>query len=175
MHRIGRLLGLLTVACALHGAVKLPALISDHMVLQQGMPVRIWGWADPGESVKVDFQGQSVTVRAAENGKWTVGLKPLVAAGSVDLTIHDVAIKDGTVGEVWLGSGQSNMEFRLQTAVNHDEEIARADYPMIHLFQVKRLVADQPAEDVAGTWQVCSPASASGYSAVQDFFGRHLQ
>ena len=175
MHRIGRLLGLLTVACALQGAVKLPALISDHMVLQQGMPVRIWGWADPGESVKVDFQGQSVTVKAAENGKWTVWLKPLVAAGPLEMSIGNVAIKDVLVGEVWLGSGQSNMEFRLQTAANHEEEIARADYPMIHLFQVKRLVADQPAEDVVGTWQVCSPASAKGFSAVEYFFGRHLQ
>src|ERR1039458_2239744 len=94
MHRIGRLLGLLTVACALQGAVKLPALISDHMVLQQGMPVRIWGSADPGESVKVDFQGKSVTVKAAESGKWTVWLKPLVAAGPLEMSIGNVAIKD---------------------------------------------------------------------------------
>ncbi len=172
---IGKLLGLATVACALHAAVKLPALISDHMVLQQGMPVRIWGSADPGESVKVDFQWQSVTVKAAENGKWTAWLKPLVAAGPLEMTINNAAIKDVLVGEVRVGSGQSNMEFRLQTAVNHDEEIAHADYPMIHLFQVKRLVADQPADDVIGTWQVCSPASAKGFSAVEYFFGRHLQ
>ena len=175
MSRIGRLLGLVTLACALHAAVKLPALISDHMVLQQGMPVRIWGSADPFESVKVDFQGQSVTVKAAENGKWTAWLKPLVTAGPLEMTINGAAIKDVLVGEVWLGSGQSNMEFRLQTAVNHDEEIARADYPMIHLFQVKHLVADQPAEDVVGTWQVCSPASVKSFSAVEYFFGRHLQ
>ena len=175
MSRIGRLLGLVTLACALHAVVKLPALISDHMVLQQGIPVRIWGSADPFESVKIDFQGQSVTVKAAENGKWTAWLKPLVAAGPLEMTINNSAIKDVLVGEVWLGSGQSNMEFRLQTAVNHDEEIARADYPMIHLFQVKHLVADQPAEDVVGTWQVCSPASVKTFSAVEYFFGRHLQ
>src|SRR5664279_3206102 len=175
MHRIGRLLGLWAVACALPAAVKLPALISDHMVLQQGMPVRIWGSADPGESVKVDFQGQSVTVKAAENGKWTAWLKPLVAAGPLEMNINTVAIKDVLVGEVWLGSGQSNMEFRLQTANNHDEEIARADYPMIHLFQVKHVVADQPMDDVVGTWQVCSPASVKNFSAVEYFFGRHLQ
>jgi len=175
MFRIARLLGLVALGCALDAAVKLPALISDHMVLQQGMPVRIWGVADPGEPVKVDFQGQSVTVKAAENGKWTVWLKPLVAAGPLEMTINSIGIKDVLVGEVWLGSGQSNMEFRLQTAVNHEEEIARADYPMIHLFQVKRLVADQPADDVAGTWQVCSPDSAKGFSAVEYFFGRNLQ
>src|SRR5438477_10039276 len=175
MFRIGRLLGFTMVACALHAAVKLPALISDHMVLQQGMPVRIWGSADPGESVKVDFQGQSVTVKATENGKWTAWLKPLVAAGPLEMTINNSIIKDVLVGEVWLGSGQSNMEFRLQTAVNHEEEIARADYPMIHLFQVKKLVADQPMDDVVGTWQVCSPASVKSFSAVEYFFGRHLQ
>src|SRR6516162_8377537 len=175
MSRIGRLLGLVTFACALEAAVKLPALISDHMVLQQGMPVRIWGSADPFESVKVDFQGQSVAVKANESGKWTAWLKPLVAAGPLEMTINGAAIKDVLVGEVWLGSGQSNMEFRLQTAVNHDEEIARADYPMIHLFQVKHLVADQPADDVVGTWQVCSPSSVKGFSAVEYFFGRNLQ
>ncbi len=91
------------------------------------------------------------------------------------MTINNSTIKDVLVGEVWLGSGQSNMEFRLQTAVNHDEEIARADYPMIHLFQVKKLVADQPMEDVVGAWQVCSPASVKSFSAVEYFFGRHLQ
>jgi sialate O-acetylesterase len=175
MFRFARLFGFTMVACALHAAVKLPALISDHMVLQQGMPVRIWGAADPGESVKVDFQGQSVTVTAAANGKWTVWLKPLVSAGPLEMTINNSTIKDVLVGEVWLGSGQSNMEFRLQTTVNHDEEIARADYPMIHLFQVKHLVADQPVEDVVGTWQVCSPASVKSFSAVEYFFGRHLQ
>jgi sialate O-acetylesterase len=90
------------------------------------------------------------------------------------MTVNSQTIHDVLVGEVWLGSGQSNMEFRLATAVNHDEEIARADYPMIHLFQVKRAVADQPLDDVTGSWQVCSPSSVKGFSAVEYFFGRQL-
>ena len=175
MVRFGRLLGLAALGCALQAAVKLPALIGDHMVLQQGIPLRIWGSADAGELVKVDFQGQSVSVKAGENGKWAAWLKPLVAAGPLEMSINGTVIRDVLVGEVWLGSGQSNMEFRLQTAINHDDEIARADYPLIHLFQVKRLVADQPAEDVVGSWQVCSPATVKGFSAVEYFFGRHLQ
>src|SRR5215471_5178827 len=118
MFRFGKLLGLMTAACALHAAVKLPALISDHMVLQQGIPVRIWGSADPGETVKVDFQGQSVTAKAAADGKWTAWLRPLVAAGPLEMSINGAVIRDVLVGEVWLGSGQSNMEFRLQTAIN---------------------------------------------------------
>jgi sialate O-acetylesterase len=169
-----KILSLLFVAGALHGAVRLPALISDHMVLQRGAPVRIWGSADAGEAVRVDFQGQSVSTKAGTNGKWVAWLKPLAAAGPLEMTVNGVTIKDVLVGEVWVGSGQSNMEFALQTAVNHDEEIARADFPMIHLFIVKRIVAEQPAEDVGGSWQVCSPQSAPRFSAVEYFFGRHL-
>jgi sialate O-acetylesterase len=168
----------LAAACALHAAVKLPAIISDHMVLQQGMPVRIWGTADPGETVRVEFQWQTVNVKAAPNGKWSAWLKPLVAAGPLSMTIagaNTITIKDVLVGEVWLGSGQSNMEFKLQAAVNHEEEVAHAGYPMIHIFQVKRAVMDQPAEDVAGTWQACSPETIKTFSAVEYFFGRHLQ
>ena len=174
MYRIAKSIGLLMLAGALNASVKLPALISDHMVLQQGAPVRVWGSADPNEAVKVDFQGQSVTVKAAENGKWVAWLKPLVAGGPLEMTINDTVVKDVLVGEVWLGSGQSNMEFKLQTADHHDEEIAGANYPMMHLFLVKKAVAEQPAEDVVGTWQVCAPDSAKGFSAVEYFFGRHL-
>src|SRR3954463_4012768 len=169
-----RWFALLTLGGALQGAVKLPALISDHMVLQQGMPVRIWGTADAGEAVRVDFQGQSVSTKARENGKWEAWLKPLSAAGPLEMAINDLAIKDVMVGEVWVGSGQSNMEFVLNNAVNHDEEIAHASYPLIHLFHVKRIVSEQPADDVVGTWDVCSPAAIPRFSAVEYFFGRHL-
>src|SRR5258708_36539867 len=106
----------------LHAAVKLPAIIGDHMVLQQGMPVRLWGTADPGELVRVDFQGQHVAAKAGEDGKWTVWLKPLTAAGPLEMNIGGLLIKDVLVGEVWLGSGPSNMEFRMATAVNPDGE-----------------------------------------------------
>src|ERR1051326_1483033 len=145
MLKSAKTLLLLALAPAVFGAVKLPSLISDHMVLQQGMPVRIWGSADSGESVRVEFQGQNVSVKARENGKWEAWLKPLAAAGPLEMTIaasNRIVIRDVLVGEVWLGSGQSNMEFVLSNAVNHDDEIARADYPLMHLFHVKRLVAE---------------------------------
>src|ERR1041385_2745837 len=112
----GRALLAATLVGSLHTAVKLPALISDHMVLQQGAPVRIWGTADPGEAIQVLFQGQSVATKAAESGKWTAWLKPLTTAGPLEMTIagsNTIVIKDVLVGEVWLGSGQSNMEFAL--------------------------------------------------------------
>jgi len=120
-----RFAALLFSVTTFHAAIKLPAILSDHMVLQQGTPVRVWGSASPAEAVRVDFQGQTVSVKAGENGKWTAWLRPLVAAGPLEMKINDTVIHDVLVGEVWLGSGQSNMEFRLQTAINHEEEIAR--------------------------------------------------
>ncbi len=169
---------ILTIIGSLHAAIHLPALISDHMVLQQGMPVRIWGTADASEIVRVEFQGQSVSTAAGADGKWQVWLRPLTTAGPLDMSIGSIAntttIHDVLVGEVWLGSGQSNMAFQLSSAVNHDVEIDRASYPLIHLFEVKRVVSDQPLDDVAGTWQVCNPETAKDFSAVEYFFGRHL-
>ena len=165
---------ILAMAGSLDAAVKLPALISDHMVLQQGMPVRIWGSAGPGESVRVEFQGQSVSTAASPEGKWQAWLRPLTTAGPLEMTINSTTIHDVLVGEVWLGSGQSNMEFHLSQANNHDDEIAHASYPLIHLFHVKRIESDQPLDDVEGAWEVCSPQTVPGFSAVEYFFGRHL-
>lgn len=161
----------------LGAAVKLPALISDHMVLQRGVPVRIWGSADPGEEVRVEFQGQNVSTRAGARGKWVAWLKPLVTAGPLEMVIagsNTVVLKDVLVGEVWVASGQSNMGFRLSGAINSQDEIARANFPLLHLFQVKLTVADQPAEDVVGSWRVCAPDNAGSFSAVGYFFGRNL-
>jgi sialate O-acetylesterase len=172
-----RIVLLAAFAATLHGAVKLPSLISDHMVLQQGVPVRIWGTADPGEAVRVEFQGQNVAAKARESGKWEAWLHPLSAAGPLEMTVaasNTVTIHDVLVGEVWLGSGQSNMEFVLANANNHDDEVAHAAYPLIHLFHVKRALAETPAEDVTGAWEVCSPQSVPRFSAVEYFFGRHL-
>jgi len=173
-----KLLIFLVAASALPAAVKLPSFFSDHMVLQRGLPVRIWGAADAGETVRVELQGQTVTVKAGDNGKWTAWLRPLVAAGPLDLTVtasNTVAIHDVLVGEVWLASGQSNMEFATNNVINRDDELAHADYPMIRLFKVKHVVASEPADDVTGMWQLCSAQTVKSFSAVAYFFGRHLQ
>src|SRR5262250_1552566 len=121
--------------------VKLPALISDGMVLQQGMAVPMWGWADEGESVTVEFQNQKVTA-TAKGGKWMVRLKPLKAGGPFTLTVsgkNKIELKNVLVGEVWICGGQSNLEWRLRDSDNAEAEIAAAKYPMIRLFTVPRL------------------------------------
>src|SRR5215813_13647343 len=156
--------------------VKLPALISDGMVLQQGIAVPLWGWADEGESVTVQFQGQKVTARA-KDGKWVVRLKPLKAGGPCTLTVsgkNKIELKNVLVGEVWICGGQSNMEWRLRQSDNAEAEIAAAKYPMIRLFNTPRAELDAPVTDVKAEWKECSPESAATFSAVAYYFGRDL-
>ena len=170
--------GLAALASApLAAAVQLPALISDHMVLQRGVPIHIWGKAEPGEDVKVAFRGDSAAARAAADGKWQVYLKPVEAGGPYEMKIEGrnaITVNDILVGEVWVGSGQSNMEWPVERAVSAGQEIAAADYPEIRIFTVARKVAEQPVEDVEGSWQLCSPATIGSFSAVEYFFARHL-
>ena len=170
------LLAGLAVLC-LHAEVKLPALISDHMLLQQGVPVKIWGSATPGAAVEVSFRDQKAAATAGAEGKWTVWLQPLRAGGPDDLTVtsgNAVTVRDVLVGDVWVGSGQSNMVWSVARSANPQEEMSNANYPPIRLFQVKTAVADQPADDVTGAWMVCNPDNVKDFSAVGYFFAREI-
>jgi sialate O-acetylesterase len=141
------------------------------------VPVRIWGSAEAGETVRVAFQGQSVDTRAGADGKWTAWLKPLVAGGPLTMTIagaNTITIQDVLVGEVWVGSGQSNMNWTVARSNDAEREIGAAHYPMMRLFQVKLTVADQPAADVEGAWRICTPDAIRNFSAVEYFFGREI-
>src|SRR5262245_25825361 len=156
--------------------VKLPALISDGMVLQQGMAVPLWGWADEGESVSVEFQNQKLTAMT-KDGKWVVRLKPLKAGGPFTLTVsgrNKIELKNVLVGEVWICGGQSNMAWRLNQSDNAEAEIAGAKYPMIRLFTAPRAEVAAPVTDVKAAWKECSPETAATFSAVGYYFGRDL-
>ncbi len=161
---------------------RLPAVFGDHMVLQQQSPVPVWGWADPGEEVTVTAEGaegqrSQRKMTAGADGRWSVTLDPLKAGGPVELTVagkNSRTIKDVLVGEVWIGSGQSNMAFTMDRAVDAAAEIAAANYPKIRLFSVKRTTAAEPQTDCEGSWSECSPETAKTFSAVAYFFGREL-
>ena len=159
--------------------VRLPAVFGDHMVLQRESPVPVWGWADMGETVTVSVAGQTKTTSAGADGRWMVKLDPLKpGADPVELTVagkNSRTIKDVLVGEVWIGSGQSNMVWPVNRSLDHEKEIAAADQPQIRLFQVKNAVADAPKSDVEGSWSICSPESVPNFSAVAYFFGRELR
>ena len=156
--------------------IKLPALISDGMVLQQQMHVPIWGWADDAESVTVEFQNQKVTATTT-GGKWLVKLKPLTAGGPFTLTIsgkNRIELKNVLVGEVWIASGQSNMQWEMRQLDNPEEKIANANHPLIRLFTVPRLEVASAPGDVKGDWKECSPQTVGTFSAVAYYFGRDI-
>ena len=157
--------------------VRLPALVGDNMVLQQNVPARVWGWAAPGEQVTVTMAGKSAKAKADAQGRWEVRLGPFKAGGPHEMTIaakNAIVLKNVLVGEVWVGSGQSNMEWPLQNAAYGADEVARANHPEIHLFTVTKATALEPRDDVQGRWVVCTPENAATFSAVAYFFGREL-
>ncbi|HET6406617.1 MAG TPA: hypothetical protein VFG14_01960, partial [Chthoniobacteraceae bacterium] len=140
--------------------IKLPALVSDHMVLQQEAKANIWGWAEPGEKVTVKYGEKSASATTGNDKKWSVRLDGLKAGTSGDLTIageDTVVVKDVLVGEVWVGSGQSNMEWIVQNAGNPEEEKKAANYPQIRMFTVTKSASEIPKDDCVGKWLVCSP------------------
>ena len=155
----------------------MPGVFGDNMVLQQGMAVPVWGWASEGESVTVEFRGQKVST-VAKDGKWQVKLRKLQAGGPDPLTVsgqNQIQFENVLVGEVWVCSGQSNMEWPLSRSFESQKDIAQSGNPTIRLFTVPKLKADAPANNVAGSWKLCGPDTVPSFSAVAYFFGRDLQ
>ncbi len=178
-----RLASVLTVLGALSVAVRadvtVPALLADHMVVQRGLPVHVWGMAAPHEAVSVTFRGETKSCTADDDGRWSIYLSPGEASGPFQMNIkatNTIALTDILVGDVWVASGQSNMELPMTALANAQTEIAAAQYPKIRLFMVKQKPADYPLEDVESKgWAACTPETVARSSAVAYFFARHLQ
>src|SRR5262245_4888903 len=160
-----------------HAEVRLPAIIGDNMVLQQGMKVRIWGQAAPGEHIKVNLASQTASATTDDQGRWQTLIGPFKAGGPFTLTIagsNTLVLKNVLVGEVWICSGQSNMEWPLINARGGSDAVAQANYPEIHLFTVSKATSSSPLDDVQGRWVVTTPDQVGQFSAVGYFFGREL-
>ena len=161
---------------------KVASIFTDNMVLQQGQPVPVWGTAVTGANVTVTFRDQSGTATANTEGKWLVQLAPMAASVEpAELTISSIAAKatikfvNVLVGEVWVCSGQSNMEWPLSQTRNSPDEIAAANFPSIRLFTVTKCTAENPLSDIPDSkWCPCTPESVAQFSAVGYFFGREL-
>jgi sialate O-acetylesterase len=171
------LLGLILFVAA-NADVTVPRVFGDNMVLQRNKPIPVWGWAKPNESVVILFNKQKKTAKADKKGNWTVNLSPETAGGPYSLTItgsNSITFSNVLVGEVWICSGQSNMEWPLQSAVNAEEEIAAADFPEIRSLNVSKAINGLPEKDIRdGKWQICTPENARNFSAVAYFFARKL-
>ena len=161
-----------------HADVSLPAVFSKGMVLQRGVNVPVWGWATAGEEVSVTLGAQVKTAKADDKGNWSVSLDPmlanekpeeLVVAGKNKLSVADVL-----VGEVWLCSGQSNMQMTVSEAKDAEAETAAAKFPQIRMFNVERIRSNDPQKDTKGSWMVCDPTTVGKFSAAGYFFGRKL-
>jgi len=175
--------GLAALLLAMSGAipaaadVRLPAIFSDNMVLQRDLPAPVWGWADAGEKVTVSIAGQTKTVMPDAGGRWMIRLDALKVGQPLTMTVtgkNTITYKNVLVGEVWLCSGQSNMQMSVQNSNNAQEEIAAANYPQIHLLSVPLRGTQEPQYDFKGQWVECSPATVPGFSAAAYFFGREL-
>lgn len=161
-----------------YAEVTLPSIFADHMVLQRDEPAPVWGIAEPGETVTVSFDKQQVTATADESGRWRADLSPMTAGGPFTMTVagsDTVTFKDVFIGEVWLCSGQSNMEWPVANTLNAEAEMAASDRPLIRMYTARHALSSEPQADVEGGWQVCSPKTVGGFSAVGFYFGRQLR
>jgi len=165
--------------------VRVPHLFGDHAVVQRDQPVRIFGWAAPAEKVQVSFHDQKLIATADQDGAWEVWLRPEKAGGPYTLRVEGdqsaapVERNDILVGDVWLASGQSNMEMPLSgwdSAPLKDsaKEIAAADHPKIRLLKQSERISAGPMDDTADEWKICTPDTVKDFSAVAYFFGRHI-
>ncbi|MBD2752453.1 sialate O-acetylesterase [Spirosoma validum] len=171
-------LSLLVIQSAL-ADVRLPNVFGSHMVMQRRKPVPVWGWADPNETITVTLNKQTKSVKAGKDSKWRLNLDPMEAGGPYQMLVkgkkNAVTFDDVLMGEVWVCSGQSNMEWPLRSASNAKDEIDRANYSNIRQLLVKKDISLTPKDNIEGEWSVCTPETAPGFTAVGYFFARQLQ
>src|SRR6516164_3138499 len=160
---------------------RLPKIFGDNMVFQRNRQIPVWGWADAGERINIRFNNQNKSVNADKNGIWKISLDAEPAGGPYQLILtgkSSISLNNVMVGEVWICSGQSNMEMPIAgwgKFRNYQQEIAEANYPLIRHIKVPNAVASTPQDDITGgEWKVCGPETVGDFTAVGYFFAREL-
>lgn len=169
-------------ASSVHAEIRLPKIFGSHMVVQQGKPIQLWGWANPGGTAAVQLGDARQSTVANDKGEWKLSLPAMKAGGPYTLKVagsNELVLDDVMIGEVWLCSGQSNMEMGMKKFHNSPQEIAAANYPGIRLMLVENKWTARPQSDIEGIWKVCTPQSISeggwdGFSATAYYFGREI-
>jgi sialate O-acetylesterase len=179
MKRIATLLLLFWICATGVAAVKLPAIFSNQMVLQRNQNINIWGWASKGERIRVQFAGQSLETKADKNGEWNVKFDPMSAGGPFTLVVrgeNTITIDSLFTGDVWICSGQSNMQWSINCFAYAAEEAQKANDPLLHLFTVPREMAVRPQNNInGGEWNIAIGDNILDFSAVGYFFGQYLR
>ncbi len=174
------LLVILLIPAMVSAQLRMPAIFADHMVLQQQSDAPIWGWSSPGSEVSItpSWSNEEVKVKASNMGFWRTSIKTPVAGGPYEIRMKgagDLVLSDVMIGEVWICSGQSNMEWTMNAAIDGKAEIQNANSPTIRLFQSKKMGAEFPQVKGEGDWKTTTPENVKDFSAVGYFFGRKLQ
>jgi sialate O-acetylesterase len=178
MRKIYLLIAVLYLAIGSFSQVKPAAIFGDHMVLQRNKPIRIWGEASAGENITVSLSTQTVKAKAGKDGNWQVSLPAMTHGGPYTLSVkgkNEVVFSDVLIGEVWLCSGQSNMEWIVKNADSAAKEIAKANYPQIRHIAVPKATSLTPVKNIKpASWEICSPATVANFTAVGYFFAREI-
>lgn len=159
--------------------VRLPKIFTDNMMLQRDHAIRVWGWANPGEAVTVTLAGKNATSKTGENGQWSVELPAMKQGENLELTVtgkNAIVLKNLIVGDIWVCSGQSNMEMTLGGCLNDAEDIKAADFPKIRRIKFNHVVSGSEEKDApaATAWQLCTPQTAGGFTAAGFYFAREI-
>jgi sialate O-acetylesterase len=176
--RMIAVLATLSLATSVQAALKMPNIFGDHMVVQQNMPIRVWGWTTPGQAVTVELGGQTASAKAGDDGRFDATLPELKAGGGpLKLTVkadETVTFDDVLVGEVWICSGQSNMQWSVNASNDPDLEKATAKYPGIRMINFPQIGSQEPILTHDRQWKVCTPETVGEFSAVGYFFARQV-
>lgn len=171
-------LGIFSIFFSSKADVTLPEIISDNMVLQRNEPARIWGWADKNEKITIEFNNQKKSVKADKEGRWELFLDPMKAGGPYEMQIsgkNKISLSNILIGEVWICSGQSNMEWPMSRVNNSDEEIENANFSQIRILNVPNNLQFKPVDNIPKTsWSEVTPETIRNFSAVGYFFGKNL-
>jgi sialate O-acetylesterase len=176
-HYLPILAGFFTITGTCKADVRMPAIFGDHMVLQRGQKDRVWGWAESGEEITVTIREQIHKTKAGSEGKWSVMLDPMAVGAPATLTVqgrNTLKFEDVLIGEVWICSGQSNMQWSVNVSNDAELEKLAADFQRIRLISVPQVGTQEPRDDFKGKWDLCTPQTVGNFSAVGYFFGRQL-
>lgn len=168
----------LLISQSIRAEIKLPGYFTDNMMLQRDMPIKIWGWGNRYETVTVSIHDQKVNTRCKKDGTWEIILSPIPYGGPYSLTVqgkeNSIKIENILIGDIWLCSGQSNMEWTVEQSANSKQEVQNANYPEIRALKVPKSIKNSSQDNFNAQWEICSPSTVGAFSGIAYYYARAL-